>query len=451
VVDTHAHRLFTQLSLIYFLSVIENDTESPARLSTDYEDVDSDAFSLQSTESIQDVDSLLYYATHFWSDHFRLARIECFHAPEWILTKRLFDPVSHCTFFRICSVGQNYTNGERVSKPGDRLYHASFLGFTELVEWLMQEGENPNASSGAAYTYPVIAAAAQGHEAVIGLLLDSGGEIGARDIKFNCTALYFAVRHGHEATSRLLLNRGAALNVGFEFTTPLHEAAAHGHESVVRMLIQAGEDVNRQGGEYGYPLQAASSYGNQSIVQLLLENGALINAEGGVYGSALQAAVCFGDEVVRLLLQNGADVNAKGGYYGSPLQGAAITCNADMVRLLLESGADINAEGSIFGSALQSAAYSGHVEIVQLLLEKGADVNAEGGKCGCALQAVATNNRIPWSGRVREDCMEVARLLLDNGANVNAKGGEYGSALRAAKEHGFEDMIRLLLENGAQD
>jgi ankyrin repeat protein len=397
VVDTHAHRLFAQVSLIVLLSVIENDTKSRASILADYEDVDDDDFPLHSIDSNHDLDSLLYYATHFWLVHFRHARIELFDAPEWILTKRLFDPVSHCTFFRICStqfIFMDYEydtpikNDESESKPGDRLYHASFLGFTELVEWLLQEGGNPNASSGGRCTYPLIVAAAEGHEAVIGLLLDSGAEVDARDICGNRTALYWAVRRGHEATMRLLLNRGAALfDDGFKFTTPLHEAAIGGHESLVRMLIQAGEDVNKQGGEWGYPLQAAASSCNQRIVRLLLENGALISAEGGKYGSALQAA-----------------------------------------------------------------AYSGRVEIVQFLLEKGADINAEGGEYGCALQAAAAGyqSRVPWLAQ-RQDCVEVAQLLLDKGANVNAKGGKYGSALRAAKDGHFEDMVRLLLENGARD
>ena len=387
MVDTHAHRLFAQVSLIYLLSIIEKDPESLLRLMTAYEEADDDSFFL---EAIQDMDSLLCYATRFWSGHLRRARIESFHALEWILTKRLFDPVSHCTFFRICSMEfifededyNKYNNDDSETQPGDRLYHASFLGFAELVEWLLQEGGDPNASSGAPYTYPVIAAAAQGHEAVIGLLLDYGAEIDAGDIDLNGTALYWAVRHGHEATSRLLLDRGATFNVNFEHTTPLHEAATGRHESMVRILIQAGEDVNKQGGKYGYPLQAAASnYGNQAIVQLLLENGALINAEGGEYGSALQAAAGYGPyEIVRLLLQKGADVNSKGGFYGSPLQAAANAGNADLVRLLLESGADINAEGGKYGSALQSAAYWGNVEVVEVLLEKGADVNAGGGR-----------------------------------------------------------------------
>ena len=54
-----------------------------------------------------------------------------------------------------------------------------------------------------------------------------------------------------------------------------------------------------------------------------------------------------------------------------------------------------------------------------------------------ALQAAS------WKGN-----RDVVKLLLENGAEVNAQGGEYGSALQAASVKGNEDIVRLLLERG---
>ena len=45
--------------------------------------------------------------------------------------------------------------------------------------------------------------------------------------------------------------------------------------------------------------------------------------------------------------------------------------------------------------------------------------------------------------------MQVVKFLLKNGADFNVQGGYSGSALHAASYHGYEQVLRLLLENGA--
>jgi hypothetical protein len=43
----------------------------------------------------------------------------------------------------------------------------------------------------------------------------------------------------------------------------------------------------------------------------------------------------------------------------------------------------------------------------------------------------------------------VVKMLLDNGADVNAQGGEYGNALQAALEGDRKAVVKMLLDNGA--
>jgi ankyrin repeat protein len=57
---------------------------------------------------------------------------------------------------------------------------------------------------------------------------------------------------------------------------------------------------------------------------------------------------------------------------------------------------------------------------------------------GTALQAAASEGE-----------MEIVRLLLDKGADINAQGGEYGTALHAAVLQGEMEIVRLLLDKGA--
>jgi ankyrin repeat protein len=41
---------------------------------------------------------------------------------------------------------------------------------------------------------------------------------------------------------------------------------------------------------------------------------------------------------------------------------------------------------------------------------------------------------------------QIVKLLLDQGADVNAQGGCYGNALQAASARGHEQIIKLLLD-----
>ena len=90
-------------------------------------------------------------------------------------------------------------------------------------------------------------------------------------------------------------------------------------------------------------------------------------------------------------------------------------------------------------SPLCYASFMGFYFAVQVLLEEGADPNAQGGRYeNAALQAASA-----------EGHEQIVKLLLDNGANVDAQCGSYGSALQAASAKGHEQIVKLLLDNGA--
>jgi ankyrin repeat protein len=43
---------------------------------------------------------------------------------------------------------------------------------------------------------------------------------------------------------------------------------------------------------------------------------------------------------------------------------------------------------------------------------------------------------------------DIVRYLVEQGANVNIEGGKYGTALQAARCQGNRDIVDYLLENG---
>ena len=194
------------------------------------------------------------------------------------------------------------------------------------------------------------------------------------------TALVAAARNGDEEMVRLLVDKGADVNCfgGLAVANPLQAACSSGSEPLVRFLIRKGAEVNPKldGKGHDTPLQVACESGDENFVRLLLESGADINARQGGYGYALQAAAARGHhQIVGLLLKEGANVNARGGHYGTALEASAARGSERIARLLLDSGADPNIQCGGFRDALRAAAWRQHQLIFNLLLERGADVD----------------------------------------------------------------------------
>jgi hypothetical protein len=122
---------------------------------------------------------------------------------------------------------------------------------------------------------------------------------------------------------------------------------------ILKVLLEAGFDINTLGGYRGSAIQVASYMGNIEAVKYLLSHGADINLTGGRHGCALQAAVCQrNDETTEYLVEHGANVNAEGGKYGTALIAAAGKGRWMILKLLLEKGADVNRTSKDYGTAM---------------------------------------------------------------------------------------------------
>ena len=172
------------------------------------------------------------------------------------------------------------------------------------------------------------------------LVLRAGGT--SRD---KSAPLYYTSSGGLKRATECLLEEGSDANAAKGYRSALQAASYEGHEDIVRLLLGKGADVNMLGGDYPHSaIQLASSGGHEGIVRLLLDKGADVNPPGE-NGSALQGASYYGhDSIVRMLLANGAEVNIQG-KDGSALQAASSRGDEDIVRLLLDKGADVNIRG----------------------------------------------------------------------------------------------------------
>jgi ankyrin repeat protein len=162
----------------------------------------------------------------------------------------------------------------------------------------------------------------------------------------------------------------------------------------------------------------------------------------------MYAAALGNIDAFNLVLDSGADVNAANAFDATALMWCAD--QPDMVRRLLAKGADVNAKSKMGRTPLLIAAtYSGNIAVVRMLLAKGANVRVRDVLAATPLLAATAANDL-----------ELVKLLLQRGADVNgAKESEnldpatpamLGlTPLMNAAAAGNAEMVRLLVAHGA--
>ncbi|KAJ6526214.1 hypothetical protein DFH09DRAFT_1371675 [Mycena vulgaris] len=127
-----------------------------------------------------------------------------------------------------------------------------------------------------------------------------------------------------------------------EYDSALQAASVRGHEEIIRLLLDHGADTDLPG-HIGTALQMAAFFGHKESVCLLLSRGANVDMEGGWYGTALIAATFRDNyAIVRILLDHGADVSAKSGRFGTALDVASTAGRPGIHDLLIECGACVD-------------------------------------------------------------------------------------------------------------
>jgi ankyrin repeat protein len=227
--------------------------------------------------------------------------------------------------------------------------------------------------------------------------------------------------------------------------TPLHYAAGFGQEEAVRLLLERGADINVGDGSgmsaVDFAFLAERAAGTARLTRLLVSEGAEFDANATFYGRArrLDLVISPGNlEMTRFLVEQGADVNATA-YVFAPLENAAARGHLEIAAFLLEHGADVDLRGGDGNPPLRWAVERGHTDVVSLLLEHGAAVDFIDGTFGRNLLHLAALN----------GHLDIVRSLVPRGVELNARDNTGRTALHHAARYGHQLVADYLIEGGA--
>lgn len=268
---------------------------------------------------------------------------------------------------------------------------------------------------------PLILAALQGNAEIVGLLLDKGAYLDARDSVDGApqgqgdTALMCAAMKNRLDAARALLSRPVK------------------------------PDLRLRNKDSKTALWFAADNDNLAMVRLLSDNGAVAVAAGGGAGSVLATTIVHKTSAVfDFLVGRGADINLAGSGGITPLIEAVAVGNKDRKAALkflerfiaLGPRLDHVSEDE---SALHVAVRTGFTDAVKLLLDKGARIDI----------ASRATGGTPLHSAVLVKNVEMARYLVKRGANLESRAAGGSTPLSTAVSLYDMAMVRTLVESGA--
>jgi ankyrin repeat protein len=352
---------------------------------------------------------------------------------------------------------------------------ASSIGSTKIAQLLVAHGANVNAVENFRGQTALMWAAAENHPEIVDLLLSKGADVKVR-AKYDdwprqmtsepraqfrqtggLTALLYATRSGCYECSVAIVKAGADVNQpNPDGVTPLINALDNRSFDIANFLLDKGANPSTWDMNGRTPIYVAidmHSYHGRAFQAL----SGFAGYAGATAGHPQSKATAM--DLATRLLGMGVDPNheltrmrpngngrgrfedymMRGGT--GPLMIAALTHDDEAIKLLLAHGAEVDAP-NVF-------------QITPLMAASGMSGSARSGGDG------------PQPPNVQEAAVKAINLLLDGGANINARvtnshtytakmvayiqgrDHEGQTALVAAAESGWNNVVKALLDRGA--
>ena len=313
---------------------------------------------------------------------------------------------------------------ERVSSPSldaSALEMAASLGHLAIVKMVLARGLDPK-GEGAAVA--ILEAAEAGNLEIVKTLLAAGVSPDGKLKDSRSTPLVVAARKGNLELARLLIEKGADVNLmplrcfpqlrkgEYYIGGPLHEAIGFDQPEIIDLLLANKADVNllEPRGKLT-PLWLAAWKGKPDLIKRLLDLGADPDTES-----------------VKQFQNNGFE-----GYPGqsTPLERAIIAGSVESVKLLLEAkdARKTPLESTLLFDAVISHRTDQTLDIAKLLLDHGADPNPTLPPFNSLLEEASKGFNSTIGNLIDFDKVwPVVELLLERGSKVDPEWEESGFA-----------------------
>ncbi|MBS0288788.1 MAG: ankyrin repeat domain-containing protein [Proteobacteria bacterium] len=282
-------------------------------------------------------------------------------------------------------------------------------------------------------------AAMSGYKDVVLNLLENGADINAKG-DF-ATALFIAILHKKNEVVKILIEKGADININFppNYLTALMLAIQTNQSDIALQFIEKGADIHAKAANGMTALFFAAQYGLLDVAQKLIEKNADVTIKSSLKMTPLSMAAKFNhSQLILEFLKKDNDIEIKDDDGNTPLTLAIINKAPAAALTLIEKGANVNCLDNEGTSLLFLAIKHKLFDVCKALIAKSVKINVKD-KYGNTPLMLVIKNKFP---------MEIILKLIEE-SDINAKNLDNDTALMNSLETSQLEIAQKLMAKGA--